>query len=64
MYTLTTDQEQQLVNILVEEFGTGMDFDDFTDTLLGLLEDIAGFETAPQAVINKLVQQIWRQYHG
>lgn len=64
MYTLTTDQKQQLVEILVEEFGAEMDFDDFTDALLGLLEDIAGFETAPQSVIDKLTQQIWRKYHG
>ena len=64
MYTLTTDEKQQLVEILVEEFGEGMDFDDFTDALLGLLDDIAGFETAPQTVIDKLTQQIWRKYHG
>ena len=64
MCTLTTDQKQQLVEILVEDFGEGMDFDDFTDALLGLLDDIAGFETAPQSVIDKLTQQIWRKYHG
>lgn len=64
MYTLTTDQKQQLVEILIEDFGEGMEFDDFTDALLGLLDDISGFETAPQPVIDKLTQQIWRKYHG
>ena len=64
MYTLTADQKQQLAEILVEEFGEGMEFEDFTEALLGLLDDIAGFETAPQPVINKLTQQIWRKYHG
>ncbi len=64
MYTLTADQKQQLAEILVEEFGEGMEFEDFTEALLGLLEDIAGFETAPQSVIDKLTQQIWRKYHG
>lgn len=64
MYTLTTDQKQQLVEILIEDFGEGMEFDDFTDALLGLLDDIAGFETAPQPVIDKLNLQIWRKYHG
>lgn len=63
MYTLTTDQKQQLVEILVEEFGEGMDFDDFTDALLGLLDDIAGFETAPPVVIDEIVQHLWSQYH-
>jgi hypothetical protein len=64
MNTLTTDQKQQLVEILVEDFGEGMEFEDFTDALLGLLENIAGFETASQSVIDKLTQQIWRKYHG
>lgn len=64
MHTLTADQKQQLVEILVEEFGESMEFNDFTDALLGLLDDIAGFETAPQAVIDKLIQQIWSKYHG
>ena len=64
MYTLTAEQKQQLVEILIEEFGDELEFDDFTDALLGLLDDIAGFETAPQSVIDKLTQQIWRKYHG
>lgn len=63
MYTLTADQKQQLVEILDEDFGEGMEFEDFTDALLGLLDDIAGFETAPQTVIDKLIEQIWRKYH-
>lgn len=52
MYTLTAEQKQQLVEILIEEFGEGLEFDDFTDALLGLLDNIAGFETAPQSVID------------
>jgi hypothetical protein len=64
MNTLTAEQKQQLVEILIEEFGEGLEFEDFTDALLGLLDDIAGFETAPQSVIDKLTQQIWRKYHG
>lgn len=64
MYSLTADQKQQLVEIISEEFGSAMTFDDFTDALLSLLEDVAGFETAPQAAIGKLTQQLWRKYHG
>lgn len=63
MHTLTADQKQQLVEIIIEEFDEGLEFEDFTDALLGLLDDIAGFETAPQSVIDKLTQQIWRKYH-
>jgi hypothetical protein len=64
MYTLTADQKQQLLEIFIEEFGKGMEFEVFTDALLSLLDDIAGFETAPQFVIDKLTKQIWRKYHG
>jgi hypothetical protein len=63
MESLTTEQKQQLVEVINEEFGTGMKLDEFTDALLGLLEDIPGFETAQQSTINKLTQQLWRNYH-
>lgn len=63
MKSLTTEQKQHLVEIIIEEFGTGMKLDDFTDTLLGLLENMPGFETAQESTINKLTQQLWRKYH-
>ena len=63
MKSLTTEQKQQLVEILKEEFGTGLTLEEFTDALLGLLEDIAGFETAKQTTINTLTQQLWSKYH-
>ncbi|MBU1691588.1 MAG: hypothetical protein KKD65_12755 [Gammaproteobacteria bacterium] len=63
MKSLTTEQKQQLVEIINEEFGSGMSLEEFTDALLGLLEDISGVETAHQRTINKLTQQLWSQYH-
>jgi hypothetical protein len=63
MKSLTTDQKHELVDIIAEEFGTGMNLDDFTDALLGLLEDVSEFETAKESTINKLTQQLWRKYH-
>lgn len=63
MQKLTKAQEQQLVEILLEDCGSGMEFDDFSDALLGLMEDIAGFETASQSSIDKLVQQLWSKYN-
>jgi hypothetical protein len=63
MNSLTAEQKQQLVEILNEEFGTGMTHAEFTDALLSLLEDIPGFETAKQSTINKLATQLWSQYH-
>jgi len=63
MKSLTTEQKDQLVEIITEEFGSGMTPAEFTDALLGLLEDIPGFETAKQSTINKLVTQLWSKYH-
>ena len=63
MKSLTTEQKQELVEIINEEFGTGMNLEDFTDALLGLLEDVSGFETAKESTVNNLTQQLWRKYH-
>lgn len=63
MQSLTTEQKQHLVEIISEEFGTEMNNAEFTDALLGLLEDVPGFETAKQSTINKLVNQLWNNYH-
>lgn len=63
MKSLTTAQKQELVEIITEEFDNELEIEDFTDALLGLLEDVAGFETAKEAAIIKLTQQLWRLYH-
>lgn len=63
MKSLTTEQKQQLVEIISEEFGSGMSLAEFTDALLGLLEDVPGLEAAKQSTINKLVNQLWSKYH-
>ena len=63
MQLLTAEQKQELVQIINEEFGVGMALEDFTEALLSLLEDVAGFETASQRTLNQLTQQLWSQYH-
>ena len=63
MQSLTAEQKQELVQIINEEFGVGMTLEDFTEALLSLLEDVAGFETASQRTLNQLTQQLWSQYH-
>lgn len=63
MKSLTAEQKQHLVEIISEEFGTEMNNAEFTDALLGLLEDVPGLETAKQSTINKLVNQLWSKYH-
>ena len=63
MKQLTTDQKQDLVEIIKDEYGNALDFDDFTNALLGLLEDVPGFETAKESTISNLTQTLWSQYH-
>lgn len=63
MKPLRSEQKQELVVIIKDEYGNALDFDDFTNALLGLLEDVPGFETAKESTINKLTQQLWSQYH-
>ncbi len=64
MQTLSAEQQQNLVEIISEEFGTGLTCDEFADVLLGLLEDISGFETISPAKANQLINQLWRKYHA
>jgi len=64
MQSLTTEQKETLVEIIKDEFGEEMSLDEFTDILLGMLEDVAGFETSSQQEVNKLTNQLWKNYHG
>ena len=64
MHTLTAEQQSTLVRIINEEFGSRLRFDDFADKMLGLFEDVPGFETIPQRKARRFVNQLWRQYHG
>jgi len=64
MQSLTTEQKEALVEIIKDEFGGEMSLDEFTDILLGMLEDVAGFEASPQQEVNKLTNQLWKNYHG
>lgn len=64
MQSLTTEQKETLVEIIKVEFGVEMALDEFTDILLGLLEDVAGFETSSQQELKTLTQQLWKKYHG
>jgi hypothetical protein len=64
MKPLTTEQKQELVEIIKGEYGNALDFDDFTNALLGLLEDVPGFETAKESTINKLTQLVLPRFLG
>jgi len=62
MHTLTTEQQKTLLEIINEQFGSQLEFDDFADALLGLFEDIPGFETIPPSKATRFVNHLWSKY--
>jgi hypothetical protein len=62
MHTLPTEQQNTLLEIINEEFGSQLKPDEFADALLGLFEDIPGFETISQRRANRYINQLWRKY--
>ena len=62
MHTLRTEQQDTLLEIINEEFGSQLKSDEFADALLGLFEDIPGFETISQSRANRYINQLWRKY--
>lgn len=64
MKHLTKNQQKVIVEIVTEESGSNLGYDEFGDRALLLLEDVAGFETISTRDSKRIVQQLWRQYHG
>lgn len=64
MHTLTREERQTLIAMIGETHGLGLDRDAFVDAMLGLFEDIPGFETIPPAKARRIVHQLWSKYHG
>ncbi|MEQ1531684.1 MAG: hypothetical protein ABL925_20420 [Methylococcales bacterium] len=64
MKSLTTEQQQSLVEIIKDEFGDDLLIEYFSEALLSMLEDVAGFEVISRQDLRNLTQQLWSQYHG
>ena len=61
---LSVDQVKTLVDIIIDQFGPCLSFDEFTDQVLMLFEDISGFEAITVSDSTPLVNQLWSYYHG
>ena len=61
---LTADQQQTLVEIISDQFGHGLSFEEFTDQVLLLFEDISGFEMISDSESQPIINQLWSYYHG
>ena len=60
--TLNSTQKLALVTIIRESVGNHCDLSSFTEIALGLIDDIAGFESANDCQIRFLVNQLWKLY--
>ena len=61
---LSTDQQKTLVEIISDQFGPHLSFDEFTDQVLLLFEDISGFEMISDSESQTIINQLWSYYHG
>jgi hypothetical protein len=62
MYRLENDQLNMLVEIIREQSGDTLSRTDFTDAMLRLFEDIAGFETLPRKLSQRYLKILWQSY--
>ena len=61
---LSIDQQKTLVEIISDQSGPHLTFDEFTDQILLLFEDISGFEVVSDSESQTLINQLWSKYHG
>jgi hypothetical protein len=64
MNLLNADQIQALADMVLEQYGPGLSKDELTEYTLELLEDVSGFEGAPERLVRKVINGVWRYYHG
>lgn len=64
MHTLSQEERQTLVAMIGEAHGSDLTYDEFADAMLGLFEDISGFEAIPPATAKRIVHNLWSTYHG
>lgn len=62
MILLKTEQANNLINILVEMFGTTLNKVTFTENVLQLLEDVAGFESLDDFELQITLKNLWKLY--
>lgn len=59
---LTSEQESDLVQFIVEDFGSDLDHDDFVECCLHMFEDIAGLECLDDDQTESITTRLWRLY--
>ena len=60
---LTTEQIQELVNVVTEQFGTGLSGNELVELIRLVMEDIPGIEMETTQVIHCVVNQVRNLYN-
>jgi hypothetical protein len=63
MSLLTTNQIHNLAAIVLEECGPCLNDDELTEQIGLFLENIAGFETASERMVCRVINQVRSHYH-
>ena len=61
---LSIDQQKTLIEIVTDQFGPSLSFEEFTDQMLLLFEDVSGFEVISDSESHTIIHQLWSCYHG
>jgi hypothetical protein len=61
---LSIDQVKTLINIISDQCGHSLRFDEFAEQVLTLFEDISGFEVISDSESQAIINQMWSYYHG
>lgn len=64
MDRLSSEQIEMLVQIVRETRGDGISRDQFNDAMLGLFEDIPGFERLSSRKVGQLLCDTWQRYRS
>lgn len=59
---LSTEQENDLVQFITEDFGSDLDNGDFVECCLQMFEDIAGLECLDDHQTETITTRLWRLY--
>jgi hypothetical protein len=59
---LSADQENNLIQIITEEYGCNLNKFKFSDRCLQLFEDIAGFESLTDLETKNFITLLWSKY--
>jgi hypothetical protein len=62
VFRLEPDQIKSLIEIIREESGDNLSRAAFTDAVLQLFENIAGFETLPDSLSRQYINILWQSY--